>query len=163
MTNKSVSKWETGGGLPDAALFGNLCAALEITVNELFAGERIEAGRAAAKAEENLADAMEKIRTQDERARRDALHFRAARIVLLSLLGISLLCTVDWGINYLYNLMYEFHDHSFTLAGFLAPLVYPDHGWTLELFWESFRDSLCATTALSVGNIVLECVAAKRG
>jgi len=40
-TNKSVSKWENGSCLPDAALYEPLCDILGITINELFAGRRI--------------------------------------------------------------------------------------------------------------------------
>ena len=39
VTNKSVSKWETGSCLPDPTLYEPLCAALGITVGELFSGE----------------------------------------------------------------------------------------------------------------------------
>ena len=41
ITNKSVSKWENGSCLPDASLYEPLCETLEITINELFAGQRI--------------------------------------------------------------------------------------------------------------------------
>ena len=41
-TNKSVSKWENGSCLPDASLYGPLCDILGITINELFAGQRIK-------------------------------------------------------------------------------------------------------------------------
>ena len=41
LTNKSISKWENGSCLPDASLYEPLCSALEITINELFAGQRI--------------------------------------------------------------------------------------------------------------------------
>lgn len=41
VTNKAVSKWETGKCLPDAALFDNICILLNITLNEFFAGEKI--------------------------------------------------------------------------------------------------------------------------
>ena len=40
-SNKSVSKWENGSCLPDASLYEPLCAVLGITINELFAGQRI--------------------------------------------------------------------------------------------------------------------------
>ena len=40
VTNKAVSKWETGCCLPDASLYEPLCAVLGITISELFAGER---------------------------------------------------------------------------------------------------------------------------
>ena len=41
-TNKSISKWENGNCLPDSSLYEPLCNILEITINELFAGQRIE-------------------------------------------------------------------------------------------------------------------------
>ncbi|MCD8023562.1 MAG: helix-turn-helix domain-containing protein [Lachnospiraceae bacterium] len=41
VTDKAVSKWETGRSFPDAGLIEPLCAALETSVGELFAGKRI--------------------------------------------------------------------------------------------------------------------------
>ena len=41
-TNKSVSKWENGKCLPDSSLYEPLCNILEITINELFAGQKIK-------------------------------------------------------------------------------------------------------------------------
>lgn len=41
-TNKSVSKWENGYCLPDSSLFEPLCNVFEISINELFAGQRIK-------------------------------------------------------------------------------------------------------------------------
>ncbi len=41
ITDKAVSKWETGRSLPDLSLFIPLCNLLDITLNELFAGECI--------------------------------------------------------------------------------------------------------------------------
>ena len=40
VTNKAVSKWETGNGIPDYGVFDNLCKEFDITVNELLNGER---------------------------------------------------------------------------------------------------------------------------
>ena len=41
VTSKSISKWETGNCLPDASKYQALCEILNITVNELFSGERL--------------------------------------------------------------------------------------------------------------------------
>ena len=41
ITNRAVSKWETGKSLPDASIMLDLCEVLGITVNELLCGERI--------------------------------------------------------------------------------------------------------------------------
>lgn len=54
ITDRAVSKWETGKNLPDAALMLDLCAILEITVNELLCGERIAMENYSKKAEDML-------------------------------------------------------------------------------------------------------------
>ena len=41
ITNRAVSKWETGKALPDSAIMMELCDLLHITVNDLMCGERI--------------------------------------------------------------------------------------------------------------------------
>ena len=41
VSNKSVSRWETGKNMPDVSLFLPICDALDISVNELLIGERI--------------------------------------------------------------------------------------------------------------------------
>ncbi|KGM97196.1 helix-turn-helix transcriptional regulator [Clostridium botulinum] len=42
VSNKSVSKWETGKCMPDYSVVQELCKELEITVAELMNGEEIE-------------------------------------------------------------------------------------------------------------------------
>lgn len=41
ITDRAVSKWETGKSLPDSSIMLELCAILKISVNELLSGERI--------------------------------------------------------------------------------------------------------------------------
>ncbi len=42
ITDRAVSKWENGRSLPDAAIMLELCSTLNISVNELLNGERID-------------------------------------------------------------------------------------------------------------------------
>lgn len=42
ITYKTVSKWECGKGLPDASRMIDLCNILNITVNDLLSGEKID-------------------------------------------------------------------------------------------------------------------------
>ena len=42
VTNKAVSKWETGGGMPDVSMLKKLSEILEVSVDELLAGEYAE-------------------------------------------------------------------------------------------------------------------------
>ena len=58
LTAKAVSKWECGKGLPDVSLYETICQELGITLNEFFAGERIEVTQIVTKADENLEDIL---------------------------------------------------------------------------------------------------------
>lgn len=67
ITNRAVSKWETGKSMPDASLMLDLCEILGITVNELLSGERIAMEDYKKKAEENLIE----LHSKKEKAQRD--------------------------------------------------------------------------------------------
>ncbi|MBO4449180.1 MAG: helix-turn-helix transcriptional regulator, partial [Clostridiales bacterium] len=54
ITDRAVSKWETGKSLPDASIMLVLCKLLEFDVNELLTGEHITMENYKDKAEENL-------------------------------------------------------------------------------------------------------------
>lgn len=54
ITDRAVSKWETGKGMPDSSIMLALCSELGISVNELLSGEKIEMDRYNDKAEENF-------------------------------------------------------------------------------------------------------------
>lgn len=41
ISDKTVSKWETGNGMPDIAYLSPLCEVLDINVNELLSGEKL--------------------------------------------------------------------------------------------------------------------------
>lgn len=56
ITDRAVSKWETGRSMPDSSIMLELCAILDITVNELLTGERIQMEDYSKKAEENLVE-----------------------------------------------------------------------------------------------------------
>ena len=54
ITDRAVSKWETGRGMPDSSIMLELCNELGITVNELLCGERLKMDDYNLKFEENL-------------------------------------------------------------------------------------------------------------
>ncbi len=58
VTDRAVSKWENGRGLPDLSLLVPLCEALGISVNELLCGERIEREDLPEKAQDIVLDAL---------------------------------------------------------------------------------------------------------
>ncbi|MCR5217434.1 hemolysin III family protein [Treponema sp.] len=58
ISDKTVSKWECGNGLPEVSLMLPLCDSLKISVNELLLGERITADNYKKEAEKNILAVM---------------------------------------------------------------------------------------------------------
>ena len=54
MSYKSISKWETGRGMPDSSIMLELCEFLGISVNELLSGEHLKEEQYKEKANENI-------------------------------------------------------------------------------------------------------------
>lgn len=54
ISDKSVSKWECGNGMPDISLMLPICNILKINLNELFSGEKLTDADYKQKAEENM-------------------------------------------------------------------------------------------------------------
>lgn len=54
ISDKTISKWERGGGFPEVSLLLPLCGELGVTVNELLSGERVSPEDYQKKAEENM-------------------------------------------------------------------------------------------------------------
>ena len=66
ITDRAVSKWENGKGMPDSSIMLDLCNELKISVNELLSGEVIKMEDYKKQAEENLLK-MEKEREEKDR------------------------------------------------------------------------------------------------
>lgn len=58
VSDKAVSKWETGRSMPDNSILFELCQVLEINVNELLSGEKLSDDNYHGKAEENMMTLM---------------------------------------------------------------------------------------------------------
>lgn len=58
ISDKTISKWECGNGLPEVSLMLPLCEKLDINVNELLSGECLSETQYFEKAENNMLDLM---------------------------------------------------------------------------------------------------------
>ena len=47
VSNKTISKWESGGGFPDIAILPALAELYGVTADDILAGEAVRQGRAA--------------------------------------------------------------------------------------------------------------------
>ena len=54
ITDRAISKWENGKGMPDSSIMLDLCNELKIGVNELLCGELIEMNNYNEVAEKNV-------------------------------------------------------------------------------------------------------------
>jgi DNA-binding XRE family transcriptional regulator len=116
VSDKTISRWETGKSLPDLTCIPDLCAALHINVNELLSGERLSDHNYSIKAEETLMTLMK----ENEKQKKGGL-IQAVLGVLLLLTTFSLMfCTTVNGISGL--LQFPFHLLDFYSLLFLLLL-----------------------------------------
>lgn len=73
ISDKTVSKWETGHGLPDISMIMPLCEILDINVNELLSGEHLTQDMYPEKAEENIMNLMKDSEEQKKRNVKDII------------------------------------------------------------------------------------------
>lgn len=59
VSNKTISKWENGRGMPDLSLMKPLCNILGITINELLSGERLDKKDYQERLEENILNTID--------------------------------------------------------------------------------------------------------
>ena len=91
ISDKTVSKWECGNGLPEVSLMLPLCEALGITVNDLLSGERVAQADYQKKAEENM---MELIRENAENKKRLALSMVCAAVTVIAVCALIALAAL---------------------------------------------------------------------
>lgn len=68
ISDRAVSKWETGKSMLDSGIMLELCGFLKINVNELLSGERIMAEFYSKQVEENLLAMRREVEERDRRA-----------------------------------------------------------------------------------------------
>lgn len=107
VSDKIISKWECGNGLPELSIIPELCRTLGINTNELLSGERLVAENYSTKAEENMLFLMEETTKLKNKS--------ALTTILLSILALTVAI-------FLGN-MYLFTDGIFLLSLFDIPTI----------------------------------------
>lgn len=95
ITDRAVSKWETGKSMPDSSLMLPLCGLLKINVNELLSGERLNMEEYQNKAEAHLVE----IRKQEEAANGRLLKAENVIGTLCTLSFLLLVFTASLGVT----------------------------------------------------------------
>lgn len=91
VSKNAVSKWERGINLPDASLMEPLCKELEITLNELFAGEHLEKKDIVKQSEITIMDILKK----------DIKKINRYKIILILLIFLILILSINISKNIL--------------------------------------------------------------
>lgn len=92
ISDRAVSKWETGKSMPDSGIMLELCELLGINVNELLSGERIMTEVYDKRAEENLLE----MRRQIEEKNRQLLRTEYLIIIPAVVLGLVLILVTSF-------------------------------------------------------------------
>lgn len=93
ISDKTISKWETGNGLPEVGLMLPLCQLLHISVNELLSGEKLDEKQYYKKAEETIMDLLK------EKAEAKKKIIISLIIALLTAVASYTLIIVSWVID----------------------------------------------------------------
>ena len=103
VTDKAVSKWETGKGFPDMKLLEPLARALGVSLVELMRGERLEAeSLPMEEAEQVVSQAMD--RSQKATARR---YLKLLSALLIGIGALCLLRLIPYVISLIIYLKYD--------------------------------------------------------
>ena len=112
VTDRAISKWENGRGMPDLSLMKPLCQELEITINELISGERINKKVYHEKLEENILNTIDYSNKRIKKTNKTFKIIIITTIILIFLLGLMFFIDVrrmnqnkpvifsTWGYNY---------------------------------------------------------------
>lgn len=84
ISDRAISKWETGKSMPDSGIMLELCELLKINVNELLSGEKIMSELYDKHAEENLLE----MRREVEEKNKQLLHTEYLIAVPTIILGL---------------------------------------------------------------------------
>lgn len=91
VSNKSVSRWETGKNMPDVSLFLSICDVLGISVNELLIGEHITT-QESKKADEILVETI-KASNKKLKSAQIVIYILAVLVNALFMIGVPLSAT----------------------------------------------------------------------
>ena len=67
LSEKTISKWENGNGIPDTDTLPKLCEILGVSINELLSGERLSTENYIGKAEEKILELKKEKESADKR------------------------------------------------------------------------------------------------
>jgi len=93
VTDRAISKWENGRGMPDLSLLIPLCDALEISINELLSGKKLDKRDYQEKLEENIINTIDYTNKKIRKTRKVFLII--VLVILISIISIATMFCID--------------------------------------------------------------------
>ncbi len=100
ITDRAVSKWETGKALPDSSIMLELCEILRITVNDLLCGEVVTMDHYNKELEKNLLEMLKQKEESDKKLLRTEIVLCLATgipcLVMMAIAATPSIPMADW-------------------------------------------------------------------
>ena len=117
VSDKTISKWETGKSLPDLEMMNLICQTFDISINELLSGERISTAELESKSEENIRFLLWENENSRKANQWNMALGLGVLILCLLLFGVSL-----WGIEFTKIIWYLDIPSLIAVMGVLAAI-----------------------------------------
>ena len=134
VSDKTISKWECGNGLPELSTIPELCSVLGINMNELLSGERLAEEVYPKKAEENMMTLMRETVEQKKKNRHSMVVMVGYLTCGIIIIGMSM-CFGMFGISTLV----AFLDAVSVLMVLVPVLLLLAAAGLLKSFFRAFR------------------------
>lgn len=132
VTDKAISRWETGKGMPDSSLLVPLANILGITVNELLTGEKIPEETFTQKSEDNLIASVQE--TEKAISQKKFIKRLLVFTAIVFTLSVSLLTTAIYLMSSsIYEATYSYDDD-----GFYSGVLYGNDSY---VYWHDIEDA----------------------
>ena len=92
ITDRAISKWETGKAMPDSSIMLKLCDVLKITVNDLLSGEVVTMDNYNKELEKNLLEMVKQKEESDRRLLK--LEIVMGMVAVLPLIAAAIIASV---------------------------------------------------------------------
>ena len=136
VSDKAISKWENGKGMPELSMLMPLCQVLQINVNELLSGERLSDDSFSMKAEENIMNLIREKEENRKQTKRDTL----GAVLVLGLTLCAMVIAVEWTLvtNFGLSGIYETRNYLFDLASLVPILITTVLALCATRLWKPF-------------------------
>ncbi|MDO5555718.1 MAG: helix-turn-helix transcriptional regulator [Clostridia bacterium] len=93
VNNRTISRWENGNNMPDVSLYKPLCEELDITINELLSGKRLNAKEYQENLEENIVNTIDY--SSKKINKKNNIIFLTIFIIVLLIASLGILFLID--------------------------------------------------------------------